>query len=93
MARDLDELLARLAATPVDRPLGTLESDVWTRVDAMRSERMMAQLRGGAVAVALIAGLTAGGMGAVASPRVPGEMSIFTVEAGLSPLLRLDARS
>ncbi|MBX9707499.1 MAG: hypothetical protein K2X61_06160 [Caulobacteraceae bacterium] len=93
MTRDLDELLARLAATPVDRPLYALESQVWTRVDALRTERLMAQLRGGAVAVALVAGLTAGGVGAVASPRVPTEMSIFTVEAGLSPLLRLDAAS
>jgi len=93
MTRDLDELLAQLATTPVDRPLDALESEVWTRVDALRNEKMMSQLRGGAVAVALVAGLTAGGMGAVASPRVPAEMSIFTVEVGLSPLLRLDAHS
>lgn len=93
MTRDLDELLARLATTPVDRSLDALESTVWTRVDALRSERTMSQLRAGAVAVALVTGLTAGGVGAVASPRVPTEMSIFTVEAGLSPLLRMDAHS
>lgn len=93
MTRDIDELLARLAATPVDRPLDGLESTVWNRVDAIRSERLMSQLRAGAVAVALMTGVTAGGVAAVASPKVPAEMSIFTVDAGLSPLLRLDAHS
>lgn len=93
MTRDIDELLARLAATPVDRSLDGLESTVWNRVDAIRSERLMSQLRAGAVAVALMMGVTAGGVAAVASPKVPAEMSIFTVDAGLSPLLRLDAHS
>lgn len=93
MTRDIDELLARLAATPIDRPLDALETTVWTRVDALRNERTMSQLRAGAVAVALVTGLTAGGFGAVASPRVPTEMSIFTIDAGLSPLLRMDAHS
>ncbi|WP_262423669.1 hypothetical protein [Brevundimonas denitrificans] len=40
--------------------------------------------------MALATGLTAGGVGAVAAPRPPGEMAIFTVDAGLSLLVRLE---
>ncbi|GAD58492.1 hypothetical protein MBEBAB_0742 [Brevundimonas abyssalis TAR-001] len=42
------------------------------------------------MAMALATGLTAGGVGAVAAPRPPGEMAIFTVDAGLSLLVRLE---
>ncbi|MBB5745682.1 hypothetical protein [Brevundimonas variabilis] len=93
MTRDLDDLLARMAALPIDQSLDTLDADVWARVDALRTERMMTRLRTGAVAVALVMGLTAGGVGVVTAHRPPAELSIFTVEAGLSPLLRMDVRS
>lgn len=91
MMRDFDDLLTRWAATPVDRSLDALEPLVWERVDALRNERLVSQLRLGAVAMALATGLTAGGIGAVAAPRPPGDMAIFTVDAGLSPLARLEA--
>ena len=90
MMRNLDDLLVRWAATPVDRSLDGLEPIVWRRVDVLRGERLVAQLRFGAVAMALATGLTAGGVGAVAAPRPPGEMAIFTVDAGLSLLVRLE---
>lgn len=93
MTCDLDDLLARMAVLPVDRSLDSLDADVWARVDALRTERMMTRLRTGAVAVALVMGLTVGGVGVVTAPRPPAELSIFTVEAGLSPLLRMDVRS
>ncbi len=93
MTRNLDDLLARTAVMPVDRSLDTLDADVWALVDALRTERMMTRLRTGAVAVALVMGLTVGGVGVVTGPRPPAELSIFTVEAGLSPLLRMDVRS
>jgi len=41
--------------------------------------------------MALVTGLTVGGVGAVDAPRPPGDMAIFTVDAGLSPLVRLEA--
>ena len=85
MTRNLDDLLAGSATTPVGRSLEGLEPLVWTRV-----ERLASQLRFGAVAMALVTGLTAGGVGAVAAPSPPGEMAIFTVDAGLSPLVRLE---
>lgn len=91
MTRDLDELLIRLGATTTDRPLDGLEPLVWGRVDALRGERLVSQLRLGAVAMALATGLTVGGVGAVAAPQPPGEMAVFTVDAGLSPLVRLEA--
>lgn len=90
MTRNLDDLLARWAATPIDRSLDALEPLVWGRVDALRGERLVSRLRLGAVAMALATGLTAGGVGAVAAPQTSGEMAIFTVDAGLSPLLRLE---
>lgn len=90
MTRDFDDLLTRWAATPVDRSLDALEPLVWERVDALRNERLASQLRLGAVAMALATGLTAGGVGAGAAPRPPGDMAIFTVDAGLSPLARLE---
>ena len=90
MARDLDDLLRRSAATPVEGALDGLEPLVWSRVDALRGERLTGQLRLGAVAMALVTGLTVGGVGAVAAPRPPGDMAIFTVDAGLSPLVRLE---
>ncbi len=93
MTRDLDDLLVRMAALPVDRSLDGLETEVWARVDAVRNERIMTQLRTGAVAMALVTGLAVGGIGVVTAPKPPAELSIFTVEAGLSPLLRMDVRS
>ena len=90
MTRNLDDLLAGSATTPVGRSLEGLEPLVWTRVEVLRGERLASQLRFGAVAMALVTGLTAGGVGAVAAPSPPGEMAIFTVDAGLSPLVRLE---
>jgi len=92
MARNLDDLLKRSAATPVEGSLDWLEPLVWSRVEMLRGERLASQLRVGAVAMALATGLTAGGVGAVAAPRPPGEMAIFTLDAGLSPLVKLDTR-
>jgi hypothetical protein len=90
MARNLDELLKRSAATSVVGSLDGLEPLVWRRVEWLRGERLASQLRFGAVAMALAMGLTAGGVGAVAAPRPAGDMAIFSVDAGLSPLVRLE---
>lgn len=90
MARNLDDLLKRSAATPVEGSLDGLEPLVWSRVEIRRSERLASQLRLGAMAMALVTGLTAGGVGAVAAPSPPGELAIFTLDAGLSPLVKLD---
>lgn len=91
MARDLDDLLMRWAASPVDRTFDELEPLVWSRVEALRGETLASQLRLGVMVLALATGLAAGGVGAVVAPRPPGDMSIFTVNAGLSPLARLEA--
>ncbi|MGV9005906.1 MAG: hypothetical protein ACOH1H_04115 [Brevundimonas sp.] len=90
MAHNLDDLLKRSAATPIHGSLDGLERLVWSRVETLRGERLASQLRLGAVAMALATGLTAGGVGAVAALRPPGEMAIFTLDAGLSPLVKLD---
>ena len=90
MTRNLDDLLMRSAALSADLSLDELEPLVWGRVDALRGERLASQLRLGAVAMALVTGLTVGGVGAVAAPRPPGDMAIFTVDRALSPLVRLE---
>ena len=74
MTLDLDDLLGRLAETPEGRSLDGMEPLVWRRVEALRSERLMSQLR----------------LGAVAAPRPSGDMAVFTVDASLSPLVRLE---
>lgn len=86
MTHDLDDLLT--ASAPADRSLDGLEPLVWSRVETLRGERLVAQLRLGAVAMALATGLTVGGVGAVAAPRPSGDMTIFTADAGL-PLVQL----
>lgn len=90
MTRNLDDLLMRSAALSADLSLDELEPLVWGRVDALRGERLASQLRLGAVAMALVTGLTVGGVGAVAAPRPRGDMAIFTVDTALSPLVRLE---
>lgn len=90
MTLNLDDLLMRSAALSADLSLDELEPLVWGRVDALRGERLASQLRLGAVAMALVTGLTVGGVGAVAAPRPPGDMAIFTVDTALSPLVRLE---
>jgi len=90
MAPDLDDLLRQLGMAPIDRSLEGLEPLVWSRVDALRGDTLASQLRLGAVVMALATGLTAGGVGAVAAPRPPGDMAVFTVAAGLSPLAGLE---
>ncbi|MEJ6788286.1 hypothetical protein BrevBR_01935 [Brevundimonas sp. BR2-1] len=90
MTHDLEDLLARSAAASPTRPLDGLEPLVWRRVDALRGDRLVSQLRLGAVAMALATGLTVGGVGAVAAPTPPGDMAIFSLDADLSPLMRLE---
>jgi len=90
MSLKLDDILAESAMTPIGRSLDGLEPLVWSRVETLRGEKLASQLRLGAVAMALATGLTAGGVGAAAAPRPPGDMAIFTVDAGLSPLVRLE---
>ena len=87
MTHNLDDLLTGLAAAPVDTALEPL---VWRRVDIFRGERLVSQLRLGAVAMALATGLTAGGFGAIAAPRPAGDLTIFTADTSLVPLARLD---
>ena len=90
MTRILDDLLTGSAQTAGDRSLEGLEPLVWSRVEALRGERLASQLRLGVVAMALATGLTAGGVGAVTAPKPSGDMAIFTGDAGLSPLARLE---
>jgi len=90
MTRNLDDLLTTLAQTPMESPAATFETGVWARVESLQGERTATRLRVGAVAMALVTGLTAGAFGAVAVPRPAGDMAIFSAHAGLSPLAQLE---
>jgi len=75
-----------------DGRLDGLEDKVWARVSERRNQVRTGLLRIAVVALALVVGLTNGGL-LLLSPRPePSEMRIFTVSAGLSPLSGLDVR-
>jgi len=92
MDSGLEQLLREAAATgTIDHPLDRLEADVWARVEALRETAALAPARASSVGLALVFGLTAGGMTAAAAR--PSEMAVFSVDSRLSPSALLDGRS
>ena len=91
-ARYLEQRLREAAATgTVDHPLDRLEADVWARVEALRATAALAPARAASVGLALVFGLTAGGMTAAAAR--PSEMTVFSVNSPLAASALLDGRS
>lgn len=91
MTDDMDRLIGAIAPGD-DARLAGVEDAVWTRVGERRDRARMGQVRLAAVALALVIGVTNGGLLLLAPRPEPSEMRIFTVSAGLSPLAGLDAR-
>ncbi|HRO33972.1 MAG TPA: hypothetical protein PLQ03_11230 [Brevundimonas sp.] len=88
MTDDIGRLI-RTAAPGDAAGLAGVEDAVWSRV----SERVrVRQVRIAAVALALAIGVANGGLMLSAPRPEPSEMRIFTVSAGLSPLVSLDVR-
>lgn len=72
--------------------LADLEDAVWARIGERRERARVGQVRVAAVALALVIGVTNGGLMLLGPRPKPSEMRIFTVSAGLSPLASLDVR-
>ena len=91
MTDDIERLVR--TAAPGDAPgLAGVEDAVWARIGERRDRARMGQVRVAAVALALVIGVTNGGLMLLAPRPEPSEMRIFTVSAGLSPLASLDVR-
>lgn len=91
MTDDINRLIGAIAPGDAAR-LSGMEDAVWTRIGERRDRARMSQIRAAAVALALVIGVTNGGLMLLAPRPEPSEMRIFTVSAGLSPLARLDVR-
>ncbi|WP_235562753.1 hypothetical protein [Brevundimonas sp. Root1423] len=87
----MNRLIGAIAPGDAARLAG-VEDAVWVRIGERREHARMGQVRVAAVALALVIGVTNGGLMLLARRPVPSEMRIFTVSAGLSPLASLDVR-
>jgi hypothetical protein len=91
MIDDVNRLIGAVA--PVDTArLAGVEDAVWARIGERRDRVRLGQVRFAAVALALVIGVTNGGLMLMTLRPQPSEMRIFTVSAGLSPLTSLDVR-
>ena len=86
------ERLIRTATPGGAVGLAGLEDAVWSRVRERRDRASVSQVRIAVLALALVIGVTNGGLMLLAPRPEPSEMRVFTVSAGLSPLVSLDVR-
>lgn len=70
--------------------LAGLEDKVWARIGERNERTRTGRVRVAAIALALVVGVTNGGLLLLGPRPEPSEMRIFTVSAGLSPLSGLD---
>ena len=91
MTDDIERLI-RMAAPGDAAGLAGVEDAVWSRVSERRDRARVSQVRIAVLALALVIGVTNGGLMLLAPRPEPSEMRIFTVSAGLSPLSRLDVQ-
>lgn len=90
MTDDIQKWIA--TAPPADEArLEATEDAVWTRIGEIGERRRVNRLRIAAVALALTVGGVNGGLTRLVPEPPPSEMRIFTVSAGVSPLVSLDA--
>lgn len=92
MTDDIERLI-RVTAPGDAAWLDGVEDAVWARIGARRNRTQIHRVRVAAVALALVVGVTNGGLTLLGSPTPqPSELHIFTVSAGLSPLASLDVQ-
>ena len=89
MTDDMERLIGAVAPSDAEALAG-VEDAVWARIGERRDRALITQVRGAAVAIALVVGVTNGGLMLLAPRPEPSEMRIFTVSAGLSPLAGLN---
>ena len=89
MRDDIDDLMARLAATRLERSLDGFEHAVLHGVAKQREEiqsaRALAPVRVAFIGVALAIGVTTGGLAAATTLSQPRQVSPFLAAAHLAP--------
>ena len=89
MTLNIDELVERLAARPLDRSLDGLEREVSRGIARRQADlKASAALTPACVAsigLALAIGVTAGGLAATSTISTPQQFSAFSVSAHLAP--------
>jgi hypothetical protein len=91
MTDDLGRLIRTVAPGNAAR-LADTEEAVWARIGELGNRAGVGRTRVAAVALALVIGVTNGGLMFLTLRPEPSELRIFTVSAGLSPLAGLDVR-
>jgi hypothetical protein len=94
MTRDLDDLMAELAAAPADCSLAGMEASIGRAIDLRRREahtlQVLAPVRLATLGVALSMGVMAGGAAAIATVRAPHLTGTFAAATQLAPSTLLD---
>lgn len=90
MTDDIERLLATPFPDVGAAPLAGLEQQVWRRIDERLERRRMAQVRLAVMAVALLVGVTNGGVLGQAFRPGQSDIQVFSVSAGLSPMTRFE---
>lgn len=86
MTDDLNALIG--AGQPGDAArLDGMEDAVWARIGRRRDSALVEQVRLAAIVIAVVIGVTNGGLMLFEPRPEPSEMRIFTVSAALSPLV------
>ena len=85
MTDDIERMLTRPLPGD-DVRLADLETGVWRRIEERQAQRRAGQMRLAVLAVALLVGVTNGGvLGQAFKPR-SSDIQVFSVSAGLSPM-------
>lgn len=94
MTLNIDELVQRLAAQPLDRSLDGLELEVSRgiarRCADLKTSAALAPVRFASIGLALAMGVTAGGLAAAGTISTPQQFSTFSVSAHLAPSTLLE---
>jgi hypothetical protein len=89
MSDRLDELVGRLAGSPLDHSLDGFEAEIGRSIVRrrrdMKDAALLAPVRVASVGLALAMGVTAGGAAATASLLKPQPLSVFSSTAHLAP--------
>lgn len=90
MTDDIERMLATPPPSEDSALLAGLESRVWRRVEAHYAQRRQDRMRLAVLAVALVVGVTNGGVLGHASKPRPSDIQVFSVSPGLLPLTRVE---
>ncbi|MBC7669509.1 MAG: hypothetical protein H7236_13930 [Gemmatimonadaceae bacterium] len=94
MSERLDELVARLAASPMDRSLDGLDGEIGRSIADRRihagTSAALAPVRVASVGLALVLGVAVGGAVATSAIVAPHHYGTFAIAANLAPSTLLE---